>query len=69
MGCTASKAVLSSTNAESSRDIERRGSFSVSSKSNSNETTLPNYWEARTSIKISKEGKENINNVAQQLGI
>jgi hypothetical protein len=69
MGCTASKAILSSTNAESSRDIERRGSFSVSSKAISKDATLPNYWEHSASIRISKEGKENINNVAQQLGI
>ena len=69
MGCTASKAVLSSHHSESSREIERRASFSLSSKAISQDATLPNYWEARTSIKISKEGKENINNVARQLGI
>ena len=69
MGCTASKAILSSVNSESTRDIERRGSLSLYSKANSKDATLPNYWERSASIRISKEGKENINNVARQLGI
>lgn len=68
MGCAASKSVLS-TSPDKKFNIERRASFSVSSKNISQEATLPSYWEARTSIKISKEGRENIKNVAQELGI
>ena len=68
MGCTASKSVLS-TSPDKKYTIERQASFSVSSKNISQEATLPSYWEARTSIKISKEGRENIKNVAQELGI
>lgn len=69
MGCAASKSVLSSTDPEGTNKLERRDSFSLSSKKKSQEASLPSYWEARTSIKITKEGRENIRNVAQELGI
>jgi len=68
MGCAASKSVLSAMESENSR-TERNANYSVSSKAVSLEASLPSYWEKQTSIKISKEGKENIRNVAQELGI
>ena len=67
MGCTASKSVMSSV--DPNCKSERRGNFSVSSKAVSLEASLPSYWEKQTSIKISKAGKENIRNVAHELGI
>ena len=69
MGCAASKSVLSSRDIEGENKTERRASFSVSSKNISQEASLPSYWEGRTSIHISKEGRENIKNVSEELGI
>jgi len=68
MGCAASKSVLSAVGLENSKSV-RRASFSVTSKAVSLEASLPSYWEKQTSVKISKEGKENIKNVTQELGI
>ena len=68
MGCATSKSVLSSEGYKGTNKMKRRASFSVSSKI-SQEASLPSYWEARTSIRISKEDRENIRNVAQTLGI
>jgi len=69
MGCAASKSVLSTIDNEGTIKTERRASFSLSSKNISQEASLPSYWEGRTSIHISKEGRENIKNVAEELGI
>ena len=33
------------------------------------ESSLPNYWESKKNIKISKEDSDNIQNVAEELGV
>jgi len=71
MGCNASKSAISPINHGRPNSVERRSSLIHGKylKKVSKEATLPNYWGSRTSIKISKEGRENIKKVAQELGI
>ena len=69
MGCAASKNSVLSYEPEGENKLEKKISkFSVRSKDISLDVGLPNYWGSKSMV-LSKEDRENIRNVSQELGI